>query len=745
MFKNVNWTTLLVGQVEQCSAKLDVMTEFAAVFEDVPSDKVKDRTAQLSLKSNYVPKFCPPRTVPIALKSLVETEIDNLVEKGYWSPVTESKWATPLVPVLKSNGSIRLCGDYKVTVNPQLHVAHHPLPTNEELFSKLANNSVFSKVDLSNAFNQLEMDELSKEVCTVNTPKGLFKVHRLPFGISSSPALWQRTVDSLLSGIEGVLCFVDDILVAGNNEAVHNSRLRKVFEILKNNCMHVRADKCEFNVDEVKYLGFKIDNDGIHKTHEKVIAIQSVNAPSCISELKGFLGLITFYGRFVPDLATTASPLYNLLRKDVPYVWSSGHQSAFDKLKRELCSSRFLVHYQSDLPLRLSCDASSVGLGIVLSHLMPDKSERPIAYGSRTLQKSELNYSQIDKEALSLVFGVKHFHYYLWGRHFTLITDHKPLISIFGEKSKLPAMVAARLQRYALTLSGYNYTIEFRRSESHGNADALSRLPINCLTRVSEIDQTILLVNSVKVPVSSVEISEATKADVILSKVHNCILRDLPFPSVPEFEPYRNVKNSLNIEGNVVLKDARVVIPKSLQNKLLETLHEEHMGVNKTKSLARSYVWWPSIDKDIENLILACMPCQSFRNCPPKVSSHSWEYPKGAWHRVHVDFAGPDNGVMFFIIVDAYTKWPEVFIMNSTTSTNCIRILKSVFSRFGLPYRLVGDNGPQLVSEEFVSFLSSYGIAHSRTAPYHPSTNGEAERFVQTFNCLLYTSDAADE
>lgn len=739
--QNVNWNSLLVGNLNKSVCNVDlILAQFSNVFDNVPEDKVKNKRATLVLKANAVPKFCRPRRVPYAIKSVVEAEIDRLVKFGFWTPTTESEWATPLVPVVKADNSVRLCGDYKVTLNPQLEVAQHPLPTNEELFSKLGNCVVFSKLDLCHAFQQLELDDKSKDICTVNTSKGLFRVNRLPFGVASSPAIWQRTVDGLFAGLDGVLCFVDDILISAPNIETHNSRLITVLGILNEHNMHIKKEKCLFAVSSVSYLGFEIDAEGIHKTDGKIKAIKNVKVPSTVSELRSFIGLVNFYGKFVPDLSTIAAPLYDLLKKDVDFNWDDGCQHAFKQLKEELTSKRFLTHYQPDLPVRLACDASAYGLGAVLSHVLPGGEERPIAYASRTLQKAELNYSQIDKEALSIIYGVKHFHYYLYGRHFELLTDHKPLLAIFGEKSELPAMIAARLQRYAVTLSGYDYEIKFRPSVKHGNADALSRLPVkvteNSHSHEGEGVQQTLLVHFAT-PVSANDIKCATKTDKTLVKIYDCILTGKDLPRDIDFAAYRAVKDSLNIENGIILKDSRVVIPKSLRASILSVLHEEHMGICKTKSLARSYVWWPNIDKDIEALINSCFACQSNRNEPAKVVNHSWEYPKGPWQRLHIDFAGPINGINYFIVVDAFSKWPEVITMNNTTSGNCIKALRSLFARHGLPFVLVSDNGPQFVSEEFESFLSNNCIKHVKTAPYYPATNGEAERYVQTFKNYL--------
>ena len=249
------------------------------------------------------------------VKPLVEKEIHRLETNNTWEKVTYSEWATPLVPVVKSDNSIRICGDYKVTVNPQLQVAQHPLPRPDDMFAKMGGCQVFSKIDLKQAFQQLEMDEKSQEICTLNTHLGLYKPKRLPYGVASSPALWQQTMDKIFTGMENVFCFVDDILVAGKDEKEHRDRLEAVLERIQEHGLKVRRDKCNFQVKSIEYLGFKIDGNGIHKTSDKIKAIRDVKVPENVSELQSFLGLVTFYGKFVPNLSTVAHPLFELLKK----------------------------------------------------------------------------------------------------------------------------------------------------------------------------------------------------------------------------------------------------------------------------------------------------------------------------------------------------------------------------------------------------------------------------------------------
>ena len=480
---------------------------------------VKNASASLVLKPDANPIFRAPRQIPYALKQKVEQEILRNEAEGKWKRVTYSQWATPLVPVAKSDGSVRICGDFKVTVNSQLQVAQHPLPNIHDMLAALGNSTVFSKIDLRTAFQQLEMDEKSQEICTFSTHLGLFRPSRLPYGVASSPALWQQQMDKIFTGLPGVCVFVDDILIAAKDDIQHQERLAAVFDRIKENGLRIRKDKCQFKVKAVEYLGFYIDEKGIHKTKDKVSAIRQAKIPENVKELQSFLGLVNFYHKFVKDLATIAEPLYQLLSKGTQWNWTQKCQQAYDSVKAELTSKQFLTHHISDLPIKLVCDASRIGIGAVLAHVMPDGSEKPIAFASRLLNKAEQNYSQIDKEALSLIYGVKKYHMYLYGRKkFTLVTDHKPLLKIFGPKSGLPTIVAARLQRWAVTLAAYNYDIEYRSTNNMGNADALSRLPVDeAPTTYSHNILFIDQIDSDTFPITSKHIAQATKQDPSVS------------------------------------------------------------------------------------------------------------------------------------------------------------------------------------------------------------------------------------
>ena len=727
--------------VQQLHSIQSLTTEFADVFND-QIGTVRNIKASLSLKPEATPKFCPPRAIPFAIKPLVEQEIHRLEANNTWEKVEYSPWATPLVPVVKDSQNVRLCGDYKVTVNPHLQVAQHPLPKPEDMFAALGGCRVFSKIDLRHAFQQLEMDEKSQEICTVNTHLGLFRPKRLPYGIASSPALWQANMDRIFNGMQGVFIFVDDILVAGKDEAEHNNRLRAVFKRIKENGLKIKKEKCIFATSKVEYLGFKVDAQGIHKTTDKVEAIRNAKIPENVSELQSFLGLVTFYSKFIPNLATIAHPLYNLLRKDSTWKWTNQCRTAIESIKAEVISPRFLTHFNPNLPVKLVCDASSIGIGAVLAHVMPNGDERPIAFASRSLNNAEKNYSQIEKEALALIYGVKKFHIYLYGKKkFTLVTDHKPLLAILGPKAGLPLLAAARLQRWAIILAAYSYELEYRNTTKMGNADALSRLPVEPAPSTHE--SSILLVDHINMPITAKTIAQHTQKDPVLSRILQGLVSGRNLVSTQEeCKKYLDVWSELSTEQGCILRGARVVVPESLQNLVLKEIHADHQGIVRSKAVARSYVWWPGIDKSIEDFVKTCNNCSLQQNNPKAVRLHPWEYPKYPWQRIHIDFAGPYLGQYFLIIVDAYSKWPEIIPMHTTTAQATIKVLMQIFATHGLPERIISDNGPQFVSTEFSDFLKANGIQHSRSAPYHPASNGEAERFVQTFKHNMKCKEA---
>ncbi|GFX10661.1 retrovirus-related Pol polyprotein from transposon 412 [Trichonephila clavipes] len=473
---HLDWPAIKAFRAKTEQNLNNLLREYKDIFDDKLGE-INNYEAKLKLRHGVKPIFCRVRTVPFALKGRVENEIDRLEKEGIIEKVDSSEWATPVVPVVKSDGSIRLCADYSVTLNPNLIVPQHPLPRLDEIFGSLNGGKQFTKLDFKHAYLQMKVHPDSQKLMTINTHKGLYICKRLMYGLNGAPAIWQRYVDGLFQGMDGVKVFMDDARITGSDEISHFTALEEFFKKCREHGLKLNLNKSKFFQNEINFLGHRIDSKGLHKTDEKISAVVNAPVPRNVHEVKSFLGLVNFYGKFCENLATIANPLNNLTKKNVRFLWSKDCQVAFEHIKKEICSPKILVHYDPSLPLTLASDASPVGIGCVLSHVYPDGSERPIAFASRTLSGSEKKYSQIDKEALSIVWAVKKFYLYLKGRRFTLITDHKPLIAIFGSKRGLPVLAATRLLHYALILQSFEFDIIFRKTIEHGNADFLSRLP----------------------------------------------------------------------------------------------------------------------------------------------------------------------------------------------------------------------------------------------------------------------------
>lgn len=722
----------------------EINNEAAKIFQAFPDlfdgqlGTYSGRKVKLELKPNASAKFCRARPVPFAFQKQYDEEFDALEKLGVITRTDTSDWGTPVVPVLKPNGKIRICGDYKTTINPQLVEVKYPLPRVEELFAKIKGGQMFTKLDLSRGYNQLVLDDDSKKLVALSTHRGVYLMNRLPFGITPASGIFQREIERILQGIPNVVNFIDDILITGKNNEEHLRTIKRVLKRLRDVGLKLEKSKCEFFQHEVTYLGHTISKDGLKKCKKNVDAIANAPLPKSVTEVRAFCGMANYYGKFVNNMAGTLGPLYRLLRKDVKFDWTADCDNAVKSIKNAIVSDNVLCHFDPDLPVVLTCDASNRGLGAILSHRIAGNIIKPIAFASRTLNNAEANYSTIHKEGLAIIFGVKKFYQFLVGRHFILQTDHKPLVSIFKPTNGIPVMAAGRVQRWSVYLSGFDYTIEHVKSE-HNLSDVLSRLPLQKGEPNSEVDEENMYLNfmSNNFPSKTVtykDIQRESRKDVEIAAIANAVKnndwRDV-FERKPELKAFQNKGDEMAVERDILMWGGRVVIPKKLRQDMLQSVHLSHMGIVKTKSLCRSHFWWPNLDKDIESMIKNCEQCSQLLPDPAKTELIPWRSEERPWSRIHLDFAGPIKNVYLLIIVDAFSKWIEVFITKNPNAQFTLDKLYEISCRFGIPDTIVTDNGAQFKNNEFETFTTKFGIKHVFTAPGFPATNGQAESAVK--------------
>ena len=704
--------------------------EFPTVFHGV--GKLKGRQVKLAVDETVKPKAQPVRRTPFGLRDKVETKIKELIDQDIIEPVEHStQWVSPVVIVPKPNDEIRLCVDMRMA-NEAIIRERHPIPTVDEVLQELTTSKVFSKIDLKWGFHQLELHPESRDVTTFVTHCGLYRYKRLMFGINAAPEIYQYEIHRVIQGIPGAANISDDIIVHAPTREEHDRRLRLVLSKLQSAGLTVNANKCQFGVSEMDFMGHRLTSKGLNPAKAKVEAVADAREPQNATEMRSFLGLVNYCAKFIPNFATLAEPLRKLTRKDVPFHFGPEQKQAFAALKRSLTSADTLGYYDLDAPTKVVADASPVGLGAVLIQTHSD-GPRIIAYASRSLTSVERRYSQTEKEALGLVWACERFHAYLYGIEFELVTDHKPLEVIYSPRSK----PCARIERWVLRLQQYKYKVIHIAGKAN-IADPLSRLlkderPQSTSTLQTEAESFVRFVAIQSTPgaVTTKEVERESEDDPELRDIRECI-HSGQWDQCPH-KAYIPIKDELCSVGQCVLRGSRLVIPQKLRPKIVSLAHEGHLGIVGTKQNLRSKVWWPGCEKDAEKFVKTCHGCQLTSRSDPPEPIRSTKLPTGPWVDVAVDFLGPlPTGESILVVVDYYSRYYEYAVMKSTTAERTVQALAEIFARHGLPATLYSDNGPQFISETFAQYMRAMGIHHHKVTPKWPQANGEVERQNQS-------------
>ena len=703
-------------------------------FESCVSEEI-----ELEVDPNAKPVFSRSRPIPIKLKDKVCNQIDKLVSEGKISKVFQSNWASPSVNVLKKDGTVRLCTDFSSTLNPVVTQVNAKLISVDEVIAQIGDAKFFSKIDLSQAFLQLPLSENSKKYTVMNTCHGLFQWNYLPFGLKSSPGIFQGFMNKVLNGINNIVIYQDDILVLTPTLKMHHEILNKVLETLKKAGIKLNTEKCQFYVDQVNYLGHVFDKKGVYPDPKKVSAIIDAPSPKNLKQLQSFIGLITFYARFVSGFSTLMHPLYQLLKKNVKFVWNDEQQKAFNKLKQIFQSDRVLSLYNPKNETMIECDSSGYGIGAALFQRKNESSDwKPIQFVSRSLNPAEINYSNIEREALSVVFGVEKFRKFLLGKSFIIRNDQKPLRRLFSHDSGVPTSGSARLQRWYLRLSQYNYKFEYSKGESNVTSDCLSRLPLPDTVPDSEPYELIFAINDLNnMPISFEDIKKHTLMDKNLVDLKHFIKFGFPSSKIDQkLSMYKKYSDRLSILKGCIMFDNRVLIPDALREMVLQQFHEDHPGIVAMKSTIRSLIWYIGINEDVEKLVKSCVICQNNRSKPSQKCHVEWPAPQRPWSRIHIDHFFYDNHICL-LAIDSFSKYIECEIVKNTSVQETIAILRLILSRQGIPDTIISDNASCFTSFEFKNFMLSNGIEHITPPPYSPQSNGLGEVGVRVVKNLL--------
>ena len=743
-------TKVISFELPSCSS-VDVtslMNEFKELFRTTPGTTT---VTQHFIPTSGPPVKIPPRRVPANYRKAVEEQLQSMLNAGIIEE-SSSPWMAPAVYVPKKSGEIRICIDYR-ELNKKTIKDAYPLPRPDEVQDKLQGSAVFSILDLQSGYWQLPVHpaDRPKTAFSPGPGMGLFQFTRMPFGLSNAPGSFQRLMDKVCRGLPFVTTYLDDLLIHSATIEQHKAHLREIFERLQQAGLTLRGKKCRLGLSKVAYLGHIFSADGMSPDDQKSEAIRSWPTPTTLQELKSFLGLASYYRRYVKNFADIAAPLNLLTQKDSPFVWDSSCQNAFQLLKEKLTQAPILAYpcFGADAPIfHLLTDASASGLGAIL-----EQGGQVIAYASRALSEAEKNYSVIQRECLAIMYGVKQFRHYLLGRSFNLITDHAPLQWLSGQKME------GLLARWALALQEFDFHIVYRKGAQHGNVDALSRrMPHAHVSAATSC-----------VPYPKDELQHEQKQDPHIQIIWQALKSNQirPQSAMWQQQPlrrYGQLWSQLTMVDGVVCRQYRPgptedivtvpIIPITLRQSMLRQVHDApgagHLGIDKTLEKARQQGYWVSMYEDVVRHCQECSSCQQAK-LPSPSKAPMTSIPIGRpWQMVAVDvLAVPpsyNRNRYLLVIQDYFTKWVEAVPLPDQTTDRITNALVQVFSTYGMPEVLHSDQGKNFESTLLQQTLATFGIHKSRTTAYHPEGDGMVERFNRSLLQMLrvYVTDQAD-
>ena len=684
-------------------------------------------TYSIKIDPTAEPVVHGPRRQAAALLPRITAKLKEMEKEGHLAKVSHpTDWVNSMVVSCRGE-KIRICLDPS-DLNKAVKREHYPIPTVEEIVAKIPEAKVFTVLDAKSGYLQLKLDYESSLLTTMNTPLGRYRWLKLPFGIKSAPEMYQRAMDEMLEGIDHAYAIMDDILIAGRDITHHDSVLQQVLHRAKSYNLKLNFDKVKVRKQEVPYVGHIISAQGLKPDPEKVRAMKNMPPPTSKEDVRRFLGSIQYLAKFLPMLAEVETPLRELTQKDVLFHWDKPQETAFQKLKDLCCEAPVLAYYDVSKEVTVQCDASKSAVGAVLL-----QEGRPVAYASRKLRKSELNWAPIEKEMLAIVFSTQKFREYILGKPTLVQTDHRPLETILR---KPMATAPLRLQTMILKVSGFDLKVEYLPGKKQVLADTLSRASLNEVPPEGDDLQVNMLERISITDTKYAELQENTANE--LHELYTIIQAGWPETKqqVPHsIRQYWDTRDELAVTDGVIYRGMRIVIPPSMRPAMLELVHGTHLGIVKCKQRAREALYWPGMSAQIEEKVKSCTICHDYAAAQQKEPLIPSAIPDLPWARAASDIL-TFEGEQYLVLVDYYSKYIECTKLKDMTSQETIEALKEHFGRHGIPSRLITDCGTQYTSREFENFAKSYNFEHVLVSPKHPCANGEAEAAVKTVKSL---------
>ena len=726
--------------------KQDILDIYSDVFTGI--GKFPGLPYKFQLKPNAKPARHAPRKVPIHLQDAFHEEIRNLEALGILEETKDvTEWVNSLVitekkipinsnnshsPGHSMNKKLRICLDPR-DLNEALEREPYYTHSIEEIMGKFHGMTRFTVADFNKGYWMVELDPELRKYTMMALDIGRFQWTRLPMGSIVAQDMFQRKLDAIFLSIPGVTGIADDMIIYGRSDLKHDQHLINFLEVCRKNTLTLNPDKMQFRLPQVSFSGHQWSAKGLSPDPKKIAAVKRMNLPQDVEMMRSFLGLVNYLNRFSPCLAELSEPLRQICKQNMEFELTESVHVAFSLTKEEISKNFTLPYFNPKCATTLQTDASKKGLGAVIL-----QDSKPVMFASRALTGSERNYQNLERECLATIWGMEKFHYFLYGKEFTLKTNQKPLVSIYR---KHMVEISPRIQRLVVRSFPYQpFDIQYRKGVEIPLADALS--PVE----VDGIQLPIVAVNFItsNLPVSSTEIElicEETSKNPTLTLLRHYIHMGWPnncrmLPQ--ELHMFWNYREDLSMENGLITKGARLLIPPTLRKKVLEQIHDGHLGIEKCMLKARDSVFWPGISNDIHETVEKCGICQASSRAAKPVGNVS-DVPPHAWHTLGTDLFYW-NKIDYLVIGDYFSKYLIVRRLPNSSTHMVIKELGLVFTELGRLFILRSDNGPCYSSREFHNFLSFYQVDHITSSPHYPQSNGFAEILVGITKKLMEKS-----
>lgn len=739
---------LTVGECDvEVKNKLYTLLEKYSRVVALPGDSLghTDQIAHnIPLKEGARPCYIPAYRIPHSQKEKIENIIADMESQGVIE-MSKSPWNSPMFLVPKKGGELRPVVDFR-KVNSMTLPDRYPIPNLYELLSSIGEgNQYFTSLDLLSGYWQISLDPAARPITAFSTPSGHYQYRRMPMGLCNSGATFQRLVNTLFHGLIGqtMFAYLDDIIIMSNTLEEHFKRLDQVFQRLEEAGLKIKLKKCHFLKKKIEFLGHTVDSQGLHTSQDKIVAVKNFPRPTSVDGIRSFLGLSGYYRAFIKDYARIAGPLSHLLKKESKFEWKDEQEASFNELKTRLCQAPILAYPDYKRGFILQTDASIKGLGAVLMQKHDDGKDRVVAYASRTLNKSEKNYSITHLEGLAIIFALKKFKYTILGYPIVIQTDHAPLRTLFQSKE-----ITGRLARWAAIIQEFHPDIQYLPGKANKVADALSRQPVeeiaNPAREVLAVNQEInVMPRKEEFLIAPEELVKAQEEDATWSLVRESVRVECEdgMPKIPyKMQDLYFDMHGILVRGNLNEgdKEAQIIIPGSLVDKILyqmhDTVHAAHPGVKKMiKQVRREYIW-PTMNRDIARYIRNCKGCAKNKGkVNVKEEIENYPVPGEPWDTVAVDLLKLPlsvNGYQYVIVFCDHFSHFCVLVPSKDKGAKAVAdaFINDIICKFTTPKVLLSDNGREFNNAILKEVCHRFKVKKVNVQAYHPAANGLVER-----------------